>query len=107
RGLIFLRNFINERKYFGLPVVPSAEGLSAAIASGGTGSGSVGTHTGVGIKWLQSAGSILPITLTLPGHTGRALVSARPFQPHNFPNDVACVTEPAIEFTIAGVAVLV
>lgn len=34
RGQVFLRNFINSKSYFALPVVPSAEGLSAAISSG-------------------------------------------------------------------------
>lgn len=34
RGQVFLRNFINSDRYFALPVVPSAEGLSSAIASG-------------------------------------------------------------------------
>ena len=34
RGLQFLKNFINERKYFAFPVVPSSEGLTAAIEAG-------------------------------------------------------------------------
>ena len=34
RGLQFLKNFINEQKYFAFPVVPSSEGLTAAIEAG-------------------------------------------------------------------------
>lgn len=37
KGQLFLRNFMNERKYFAFPVVPSAEGLSSAITSGDIG----------------------------------------------------------------------
>jgi ABC-type branched-subunit amino acid transport system substrate-binding protein len=34
RGLQFIKNFINEDKYFAMPVVPSSEGLTAAIEAG-------------------------------------------------------------------------
>ncbi|HEX9774861.1 MAG TPA: ABC transporter substrate-binding protein [Actinomycetota bacterium] len=34
RGLDFLKNFIDEQKYFAFPVVPSSEGLTAAIEAG-------------------------------------------------------------------------
>lgn len=34
RGLGFLRNFIESKDYFALPVVPSSEGLTAAINAG-------------------------------------------------------------------------
>lgn len=34
QGLLFLKNFIESKQYFALPVVPSSEGLTAAIKAG-------------------------------------------------------------------------
>lgn len=34
RGLQFIKNFISEKKYFAFPVMPSSEGLTAAIEAG-------------------------------------------------------------------------
>lgn len=75
-------------------------------ASGGSGSGSIDGHSGtLSVEWLQSAGTMLPITVS-GAHTGAILVNARAAGSDPANGVIKCVNSGATAFDIVGVGAL-
>lgn len=80
----------------------SFEPLSYCASSGGTGTGS-GSIAGADVRWIRSAGGVLPVVVT-GAHVGAALVVAVPTPAP--PGLVTCATVAATSFAITGVGVV-
>jgi hypothetical protein len=87
-----------------VPVSVSGNGSVTGFCGQSTGSGTahIGAET-LAISWV-SAGGTLILTGISP-RTGAAIVQARPLPSTD--GQVPCLTEPAVNFTVAGVGAVV
>jgi len=86
----------------GVGVTVEGSGSVSGFCGRSTGSGTVriGSHSNIPVTW-QSAGGTIVITGSAAGHTGGAVVQARPI---SVTGSVPCVTVAATSFTVAGTA---
>ena len=89
----------------GVPVGVSGSGQVTGFCGQSTGSGTatIGSEGPFPISWVSAGGTL--ILTGVGARTGAAIVQARPLPSAN--GQVPCLTEPAVNFTVAGVAAVV